>query len=1285
MAFRNLHELSMPAEKSPLSDDINRAAEADGGIDVRDHFVRNGLDWGVGDLIVAGGSLRLLGEFLACVLNVRDQEQKRAVRRIVLVQPAGTGDARDVLSAIGEAIGRWRGQQPTAEEEVILSRALRVVSPASLEIESVVAAIRDAEPRSTIVIRFASHYRAPEIRGDGAPDKIALAEDFWSPHLHALCVKSLEAIRDRELYVAIEAHEEWPIKQANRDLLTSVEGMGVLGGGAPGAPAQFLAGRLDAWGRAIATGELGPVLREIDALPSNFDDFKPLWRLQLLRKSKLDGFARQVLGSMSPQLARKRPVEGVVVAEIALELDEPDTAARFLREVDLESLTAELFETLLRLSSRLGAEDLTLRAEQLLETRFPGSPGLASHRVARALASLDYRKAAEVCAKAGPGVWAERSALYARLAELLDRDDTDYGAVLEESRALTASSPGLAAKVIAEHALRRGRFDDVLRIALSEEKHAASIDAGLARLVLRALKERLLAGGQPDEGSDAQETATAAVSAVLNVVARTPDDGALRTLLARTLSTEAMGLHGLALLLSITLDLVRQPQELEPLQDLGTWARPASQEAVFEYLRPVMGWMAQASPVMIGRATLPERLVPAESDPLIMRLVHELQDFTPIDTASGSETFTQLLGCAMALAPHGSIKDMDLSMLRVAAVRMALAGRHQKARDFAETALRLAGDVPRRARVAWHCHGDVYARNNNLHEALIASACALLASRSVTPDHIFYESMLLFRIARDVKMTDHAIAFLDAGRQALAQFGALDKYKCQLDTSALQLRVLGLSKHEVDPAALPALIADLTANARDVLSGHMEAAPVAIMLGQVVREASLAGLDVPPEARDVMIELAKRCHPSLRPMLEAASQTTPKAADTLTLGRALDAAQHAADLAFDVKQLTVLARRLLSGDEAAAKPGVAVFAVELLSDLAIVPPGAAAPRIPDSVELPLAQAAKLAREAALPVVFLGLDSEESLLRVTVESDGTASAPVREADTVFSGDRFYKWAEEFPYRYGVDDKSFNLFFTSTEKIGVGGLPERAAIIASTSLQRIPPNIIRVGDGFAGDDRRLFTAPSMAWLEAAHALEAGDGRSAAWISTEASPEGSQTLQTIADRLRGTLDDFGVTLDEEAMVPTGLAGAELAIIAAHGGLLPGGFYFHVIGNDAEFKAAAGRLAEAVRGAGVAVLFICSGGRIDSHPMANTTIGLVKYALEAGCRTVVASPWPLDSRVPSYWLPAFLDAWRKGSTVVDAVYEANQVVKNRFRSEQQDYLAMNVYGDGLRVRSKR
>jgi CHAT domain-containing protein len=161
---------------------------------------------------------------------------------------------------------------------------------------------------------------------------------------------------------------------------------------------------------------------------------------------------------------------------------------------------------------------------------------------------------------------------------------------------------------------------------------------------------------------------------------------------------------------------------------------------------------------------------------------------------------------------------------------------------------------------------------------------------------------------------------------------------------------------------------------------------------------------------------------------------------------------------------------------------------------------------------------------------------------------------------------------------------------------------------------------------------------------------------------------------------LADHRIELDEEAAIPTVMAGAELAIVAAHGGLLPGNFYFHVIANDAQLKAAARYLADAIRSVGVAVLFICSGGRVDS--LASTTIGLVKYALEAGCNTVVASPWPLDARVPSYWVPAFLDAWENGRPVVDAAFEANQAVKRGFKALRD--IAMKL-GMGSKVTNQR
>jgi CHAT domain-containing protein len=140
-------------------------------------------------------------------------------------------------------------------------------------------------------------------------------------------------------------------------------------------------------------------------------------------------------------------------------------------------------------------------------------------------------------------------------------------------------------------------------------------------------------------------------------------------------------------------------------------------------------------------------------------------------------------------------------------------------------------------------------------------------------------------------------------------------------------------------------------------------------------------------------------------------------------------------------------------------------------------------------------------------------------------------------------------------------------------------------------------------------------------------------------------------------------------------------LVIVAAHGSILPEGRYVQRISNDAELALYPAVLANAVRKSAVVILFICSGGRLDTHPNAETTIGLVRQILDAGCATVIAAPWPLDIRVPSHWLPAFLKHWTAGQTVIEASYAGNQNVAQQMGDSPLDSLAMNVFGDPFRV----
>jgi hypothetical protein len=84
----------------------------------------------------------------------------------------------------------------------------------------------------------------------------------------------------------------------------------------------------------------------------------------------------------------------------------------------------------------------------------------------------------------------------------------------------------------------------------------------------------------------------------------------------------------------------------------------------------------------------------------------------------------------------------------------------------------------------------------------------------------------------------------------------------------------------------------------------------------------------------------------------------------------------------------------------------------------------------------------------------------------------------------------------------------------------------------------------------------------------------------------------------------------------------------------------------------------------------------------MANTSVSLPKMLLDRGCRTVIASPWPLATVVPGNWLERFLEAWDAGDTALEATFKANQFTRKRLGPEPGLCLALTVYGDVLLTR---
>jgi hypothetical protein len=168
-------------------------------------------------------------------------------------------------------------------------------------------------------------------------------------------------------------------------------------------------------------------------------------------------------------------------------------------------------------------------------------------------------------------------------------------------------------------------------------------------------------------------------------------------------------------------------------------------------------------------------------------------------------------------------------------------------------------------------------------------------------------------------------------------------------------------------------------------------------------------------------------------------------------------------------------------------------------------------------------------------------------------------------------------------------------------------------------------------------------------------------------------------LSERLTPTFRKHGVSLRTESEIPKELSGAAIAIVAAHGGLAPSGRYFSVVADEANLRATSAALANAMKKVELTILFVCSGGRFDRHPFANTTVGLARDILDRGGRTVIASPWPLDARVPSHWLPRFLELWEGGTSVIDANLGANEAVHQAMGDAPARCLAMTVLGDPL------
>lgn len=1250
-----------------------------------DFYKRNGLSWAAGDLFLVGRSrtMERLGEVAAILRMFSNQKKQPVIKQITVVLPPSSQDGVELLTQLtvsfGDAIARIQGR-PLAPDKLDAAFAVvRCVRAANLEMNTILELIQHSEKNCAFLISEAALYRADDV--SLTMPVSPLPEDTWVPNLHLLAERAVKAGTDTECYIVLDAGEFKPARVANVDLLCAVEHCGVATAEASGPSVLQLAAQAEHWQELITSGNLDKAISEIETTDDLSVKQKAFMRLQMFSLAGQSNEVRSALEA-EPMLSENLSAESALqIAMIAESANENKIAAALLATAIPMLRSQELLETSMTLAERLRKADLVAAGEVGLSTFFPNSKSLRHRRAQAMMRERRYDEASRLLAQENTLEATERAAVYAILnSHLTENEGIDIGAVIEQISTTYPAWIAEVRRICASHLEAIGERGAGLALLLDVEGSETPIDHKSAWEIIGLVERgRLLLDPEIDD-----ETVTIAIERVIEVLSHRPTDGHARLRLTHLLSPQVLGTSATPIMALVVMSLIKRGINPIAVQPIDQRPKSCPLETLPSIIRQVMKWLSADGPsLVLGQRIFPPEQLDTSADEVMAGLAKMIEHIgQKIDDEGDVKTLEMCIAVAAAIAPHCSDPHQDLIVLRLAAGALALSGRVQKARDYAEQGLVMAGESPHRQRLAWFAFADIYARLGNFTESLIGMACSLAAHDHATWDQVWYESLLFLRLFRDLNLIELSRPLLDPARQALTQMGAEAMYSYRLETIELQIRLYEYDRlAKTDPKHLNDIIEDVVKNVQKVIEAGDEAAPAAMLLASLLRIAESQGV-MHLAAKSLLASALERVGPQARVLIESAGANQPTIDQVVALASQMESARHAEDIGYDVRNLVVVSRRLLASS-AARDATVAIYATELLADQAMTLPGenGEGERLFDKASGPAEATCSLANEN-LAVVTLGL-SGDGLVMVTV-ADGVLGTAVSESTSTFAPGKLAAWTQLYPYGY-KDTTDINDFYTSTVQLGLSGLPNRAVIIASTDLQAFPPNLFQIDHNLAGREHRLATAPSLNWLKAVRAnIKPRDGRILAWIPDAQPNEGLPTLAIIAERLRESFDRHAVTLTTGPRLPDNLAGADLVIVAAHGGVAEDKRFFRVVADDVGQIIASSAVSGSLADVGVVVLFVCSGGRLDKHPGASTTVGLVKELLNKGVSAVIAPPWPLNASVPPYWLPAFLRAWDAGAPVIDACYEANQEVKDRLGDDPAKFLAMSVYGDPLSAKSQ-
>ncbi|MGU3660225.1 CHAT domain-containing protein [Methylobacterium fujisawaense] len=1207
-----------------------------------------------------------VGPFLSWPLAMMNPETNKPVfNGLSVIAPPGSR-SDEITAKLAGAItahrARWSGRGLPDGEREALARRIEIIVAGGSTVQDIAPALASVKRQRAVAILSATSYSSAIAQSNGT--------DGWASAVTELAELGSECAAKNQQFVAIDTSLPRPAKLVS-DRLRSIQACSLFCATAKG-PEEHLAEILPEWRDVVREGGTSAVLRAIDVL-SDVDNFDcDVLRIEVLNEAGRSDAALEMIRSLDP-MTTMEPDQAARLSLIAANAGGIDTAIRILGRYLPEFETQTVMETALRAAQRAADDDIAVELEARLEEDHPTSALLTQAQYMRAVKRCDHQAAHEILAgKAGAEALAR---MHLELAEKLEVEGVpDYLAIVG-SMAKDIQARGRVE--CARHALKLQLANRAVALLLSADSVAAR--TGTFELC-DALDQILLRRGPNGTLSVDDDSVQEAFD---TLAARLGDDAGnklLRVRLLDLIEPAASGSLGKELLLTALRRRRRRPVKLIKHAEVTGSVTMADLLAIDGFKERFERWIGDDWPLHVGRSTFPRSDLPAGADQICRGILHEMASGVRRASPEDADGVLLTLAFGTAVAAHASTPNLDLPMIRVAAIGFALGGQEQQARDTVETMLEIAA-TPDRRRLAWLGMADVYSRaNKNLEAALYAVAGLGQGDGEIDEQQYWHETLIAYRIQRELGNFADAEESLAAAERMLIAMGRADDYIHQIETNRIALE-LYKGRTGITSPEFSALLERMVINAQAVIDSADDVGPAATMLVQMIREGRKMGARVPANADAVAASLMEKLEGKLAERAEALGRDVPSACDLLLMIRQSSGQRYSSDVGTDVRALALTARRALSADETLRDTDTTCLALEMTFDRALAMPGwtdaKRPPTAPDGTNV-VADALRQISALGTAVVLSGLAENGTLVRVDAV-DGKVGQPLREDPNLFSRDLLDKWARDYPFHYGTEKRPANAFLTTTEQLRFSSLPAGPLLLIRDSrMASFPPNILRSGpvgstsiEPFAGAERPVSSAPSVQWLEAAiQSTAQGDGRRLAWMP------GGGTMKSIAELSSGPFEDHHVQLDNQERLPDHFRGASLAIIAAHGNLNPDGSAFQVVSSEGSVAVTAGELARALHNVRLVILFVCSGGRSDKHPAADATIGLAREILDQGTQAVVASPWPLESLVPPRWITTFLNRWDKGDTLADAVHAANRNLFDRDQNPEKG-LAMNVFGN--------